>query len=393
MRDIHSGRNTTLKKIANKQCTMEDTRMLDSSSLVEHPDNEYLFGMEGIERLAEGMRKVGFKGAIEVWDMKDGSFLIYSGARRNRANMLLGKTRIKAFVYPYPESETERRRELLGANIYGRNAVQRDNAIYTARQINYLRETIQMERENGTYEGGKTREELAKEFGTSSSNIYKYESLLKLNERAQEAVANGEIQLAQGSSMSVLASDYQDIVLDALQLMRNFNMTGARDEVQELVDYIKAHEGEPLTAEDAVKSVCDARASMNATNTSRMDADGEISKEDQEKIQETVQVDGTWEDAGIPAGTDVDAAQGILSEKSITPFYTPKVAAKKFNQYYGKIEEFLRADKQYKEKDREDVLRKLQQLRELIDSEISRFGQEEAEGGRVKQPDIRNGDI
>ena len=59
--------------------------MLDSSSLVEHPDNEYLFGMEGIERLAEGMRKVGFRGAIEVWDMKDGSFLIYSGARRNRA--------------------------------------------------------------------------------------------------------------------------------------------------------------------------------------------------------------------------------------------------------------------------------------------------------------------
>ena len=39
MRDIHSSRNSALKKIANKQCTMEDTRMLDSSCLVEHPDN------------------------------------------------------------------------------------------------------------------------------------------------------------------------------------------------------------------------------------------------------------------------------------------------------------------------------------------------------------------
>ena len=354
--------------------------MLDSSSLVEHPDNEYLFGMEGIERLAEGMRKVGFRGAIEVWDMKDGSFLIYSGARRNRANMLLGNTRIKAFVYPYPESETERRREFLGANIYGRNAVQRDNAIYTARQISYLRETIQMERENGIYEGGKTREELAKEFGTSSSNIYKYESLLKLNERAQEAVANGKIQLAQGSSMSVLASEYQNIVLDALQIMRDFNMTGARDEVQELVDYIKAHEGEPLTAEDAVNFVCDARVFMDASNISKMNANSDISREGQEKIQKTAQVDGTWEDTGVSADEDMGSAQGILSEKSTTPFYTPKVAVKKFNQYYGKIEEFLRADKQYKEKDREDVLRKLQQLRELIDSEISRVGQEEAEG-------------
>lgn len=99
MRDVRSGRNTTLKKIGNKQCTMEDTRIQDSSCLVEHPDNEYLFGMEGIDRLAESMKRVGFKGAIEVWDRKDGTFPLYSGARRNRANTLLGNTQIKTFVY------------------------------------------------------------------------------------------------------------------------------------------------------------------------------------------------------------------------------------------------------------------------------------------------------
>ena len=368
MRDIHSGRNTTLKKIANKQCTMEDTRMLDSSCLVEHPDNEYLFGMEGIDRLAEGMKRVGFKGAIEVWDMKDGTFLIYSGARRNRANTLLGNTQIKAFVYPYPESETERRRELLGANIYGRNAVQRDNAIYTARQINYLRETIQMERANGTYEGEKTREELAKEFGTSPSNIYKYESLLKLNSRAQEAVANGELQLAQGSSMSVLSDGYQDIVLDALQLMRDSHMAGARDEVQELVDYIKAHEGEPVTAEDAVRSICAARGVGSVGEGAETDSSP---------------------DADMPDGGDGNAEGGTTpaqAGREARPFpvsYTTKTAAKKFNQYYGKMEEFLRADKQYKEKDREDVLDKLQQLKALIDSEISKLQQpgDAADGG------------
>lgn len=376
-RDIHSGRNTTLKKIANKQYTMEDTRMLDSSCLVEHPDNEYLFGMEGIDRLAEGMKRVGFKGAIEVWDMKDGTFLIYSGARRNRANTLLGNAQIKAFVYPYPESETERRRELLGANIYGRNAVQRDNAIYTARQINYLRETIQMERENGTYEGEKTREELAKEFGTSPSNIYKYESLLKLNSRAQEAVAKGELQLAQGSSMSVLSDGYQDIVLDALQLMRNFNMSGARDEVQELVDYIKAHEGEPVTAEDAVRSICEARGVGSAGEDTETDG-----------TMAPTGTDGS-PDAGMPDRGDGNAEGGTTpaqAGREARPFpvsYTTKTAAKKFNQYYGKMEEFLRADKQYKEKDREDVLGKLQQLKALIDSEISKLQQpgDTADGG------------
>lgn len=371
MRDMHSGRNTTLKKIANKQCTMEDTRILDSSSLKEHPDNEYLFGMEGVERLAEGMKKVGFKGAIEVWDLKDGTFLIYSGARRNRANTLLGNTTIKAFVYPYPESETERRRELLGANIYGRNAVQRDNAIYTARQISYLRKTIQMERDNGTYEGEKTREELAKEFGTSPSNIYKYESLLKLNSRAQEAVANGELQLAQGSSMSVLSDGYQDIVLDALQLMRDFNMSGARDEVQELVDYIKAHEGEVVTAEEAVRFICEARGTSEATEP--------------EEVSGFTSLEGSQDTGEQDEGTGAAENETALTQtaKPARPFpvaYTPKTAAKKFNQYYGKMEEFLRADKQYKEKDREDVLGKLQQLKELIDSEISKITKPDGEG-------------
>lgn len=371
MRDMHSGRNTTLKKIANKQCTMEDTRILDSSSLKEHPDNEYLFGMEGVERLAEGMKKVGFKGAIEVWDLKDGTFLIYSGARRNRANTLLGNTTIKAFVYPYPESETERRRELLGANIYGRNAVQRDNAIYTARQISYLRKTIQMERDNGTYEGEKTREELAKEFGTSPSNIYKYESLLKLNSRAQEAVANGEIQLAQGSSMSVLSDGYQDIVLDALQLMRDFNMSGARDEVQELVDYIKAHEWEVVTAEEAVRFICEARGTNEATEP--------------EEVSGFTSLEGSPDTGEQDEGTGAAENETALTQtaKPARPFpvaYTPKTAAKKFNQYYGKMEEFLRADKQYKEKDREDVLGKLQQLKELIDSEISKITKPDGEG-------------
>ena len=369
MRDIHSGRNTTLKKIANKQCTMEDTKMLDSSCLTEHPDNEYLFGMEGIERLAEGMRKVGFKGAIEVWDMKDGTYQIYSGARRNRANTLLGNSRIKAFVYPYPESETERRRELLGANIYGRNAVQRDNAIYTARQISYLRETIRMERENGIYEGEKTREELAKEFGTSPSNIYKYESLLKLNDRAQAAVANGGIQLAQGSSMSVLSSEYQDIVLDALQLIRDSNMAGVRDEVQELVDYIKAHEGEPVTAKDAVRSVWGARKPMDSAEYAD-DTDQETGRVRalQESMAGSADVIGNETDS--VSGKDGQAMQAVLPDRPAAVSYAPKTAAKKFNQCYEKMEEFLRANKQYKEKDRGDVLDKLQQLRAMIDSEI-----------------------
>lgn len=100
----------------------------------------------------------------------------------------------------------------------------------------------------------------------SPAKIYKYESLLKLNSRAQDAVAKEELQVAQGSSMSVLSEEYQDIVLDALQLMRDFHMAGVRDEVQELVDYIKNHEGEPITAEEGVRSICGTMGTYNTAD-------------------------------------------------------------------------------------------------------------------------------
>ena len=326
MRDIHSGKNSTLKMIVNKQQAMEDSKMLDMDCLLEHKDNEYLFGMEGVERLADGMKRVGFKGAIEVWDLKNGTYLIYSGARRARANKLLGNERIRAFVYPYPESEAERRRQLLGANIYGRNAVRSDDPIHTARQISYLHDTIRMEREEGVAFGMKSRDILAKEFGTSPSNIYKYESLLKLNERGQEAVRTGDLQIAQGSSMSVLDFKGQDLVLDALEILRSSVGEISRERVQALVDFVKEHpDTDPDTAAIA---------------------------------------------AGKPEVKPARSKEGSSLSAPEAVSYTPKLAVRKFGQFYGKMEGFLRAPKDYEKKDRDDVLAKLNHLKSLVEQEI-----------------------
>ena len=94
MRDMRGNRNLALKNLVNQKATMNDTEMLQISHLVEYPDNEYVFGMEGIERLANAIKANGFKGAIEVWDMGDGEYMIYSGARRTRAFQTVSYTHL-----------------------------------------------------------------------------------------------------------------------------------------------------------------------------------------------------------------------------------------------------------------------------------------------------------
>ena len=362
MRDMRGNRNLALKNLVNQKTTMNDTEMLQISHLVEYPDNEYVFGMEGIERLAAGIKTNGFKGAIEVWDMGDGQYMIYSGARRTRAYKLLGNDMIKAFVYPYPESETLRRRLFLGANIYGRDAIKKGDAIHTARQIDYLRKTIDMEREAGTYVGPKTREALADEFGTAPSTIYKYESLLNLNERAQQAVMDGDLQLGQGSSMSILDSEKQNLVLDAAAQMKEMNIVSGRDEVQELIDYVKAHADEELTPEMLVTAVCGNLQETAMAQTQQENAATTGTTETGEHAQDSC------EDTQENGSNDQNAtAPAPVTEPKK---YTSKAATKKFNQCYDKMEEFLQAQKQYKAQDREDVLTKLQNLKEMIDKEI-----------------------
>lgn len=358
MRDMRGNRNLALKNLVNQKATMNDTEMLQISHLVEYPDNEYVFGMEGIERLANAIKANGFKGAIEVWDMGDGEYMIYSGARRTRAFQMLGHETIKAFVYPYPESETLRRRLFLGANIYGRDAIKKGDAIHTARQIDYLRKTIEMEREEGTYDGQKTREELAKEFGTKPSTIYKYESLLKLGERAQKAVVDGILQIAQGSSMSVLDEDKQSLILDAMELMKERNIVSRRDEVQELIDVVKDHDGEPLSVEELVEAVCRTDAGGSSRPWQKQ-------KEQRRRVQKTAyrKPARMRRETGV---TETTQEKPAAEPKK----YTSKAAVKKFNQCYDRMEDFLNTDKKYKEQDREEVLEKLQALKAMIDSEI-----------------------
>lgn len=180
--------NKTLQSVASKSALMKAgavVKQLPVKELKDNPDNEYLFGMEqsDIEHTTTGIRKNGFKGAINVYSCPDGTYEVYSGHIRKYAAIEAGLDTISCLIEPEPE-ETVKRRQLLGANLYGRNKVQSDNPILVARQIHYHRETLEMEGFKGD-----TREQIAVDFRISDSQVYKYEALLKLEPELQEVVA------------------------------------------------------------------------------------------------------------------------------------------------------------------------------------------------------------
>lgn len=180
--------NKTLQSVADKSALMKAgavVKQLPVKELKDNPDNEYLFGMEqsDIEHTTVGIKKNGFKGAINVYSCPDGSYEVYSGHIRKYAAIEAGLETIPCLVEPEPE-ETIKRRQLLGANLYGRNKIQSDNPILIARQIHYHRETLEMEGFKGD-----TREQIAVDFRISDSQVYKYETLLKLEPDLQDLAA------------------------------------------------------------------------------------------------------------------------------------------------------------------------------------------------------------
>ena len=71
-------KNTTqIKELGTKIQQDNIPKMIQMDKLIEHEDNEYLFGEndeDTIKNLAEGIKKEGFNGAILVWDMRNGTY-------------------------------------------------------------------------------------------------------------------------------------------------------------------------------------------------------------------------------------------------------------------------------------------------------------------------------
>ena len=158
------------------------TTSIPLSKLKSSPHNIDM-PMDAIEALAEDIRKNGLHVPISVYDMKDGTYQIWSGHRRKTALDMIGKTSAECFVSEYPKSKETEFLSWLESN-----EAQRDKtAAYCSAVIkqteNYLLETDsdfvfltvdQRVRRISSY--------LTNELGHSGysvTNVYRYKSLEK----------------------------------------------------------------------------------------------------------------------------------------------------------------------------------------------------------------------
>lgn len=230
--------SVTLKSVAEKSKMLSNTKVivkLPVDKLVDHPDNEYLFGMkqEDIDHMAEGIAQNGFKDPIEVYDNQDGTYLIYSGHIRKYGAIKNGMTDIDAIVYDKPE-ENVIRRELLGANLFGRNRIDNSDPILVARQLEYHTETLHME---GFL--GNRRKQVAKEFGfKSDANVHKYIALLSLIPELQKKVSERMVSYSGISAAAQMTEKEQEQLNELLEQKLNSD-TVTRSELENMIKEIR----------------------------------------------------------------------------------------------------------------------------------------------------------
>lgn len=204
-----SGPNPALLKLQqNMQKTTSKTNTqalvnLPIKSLDWNPDNEFIFGMKGLEQFAE-ILKGKFKGAVVVFDKGnvDGvhRYEIGSGHRRVEAKKLAGDTTIPCIVLPMP-SDVEKAEFLIDSNIQNRPLT----AINYARAFSYLKEKYEEENEKLKAEKKKPEnvlEKIAKRYGMTKMSVNRYISLNRLIPELQQMIEDNVVAWTSLSEVS-----------------------------------------------------------------------------------------------------------------------------------------------------------------------------------------------
>ena len=216
---IHKKLNTLYDDLKPIDEENSHIKKLQLSQLVEHDNNEYLFGGlddKSIANLQEGIKKDGLTGTLIVWDLGDGKYEIASGHRRYRALKNLDyKDPIYCWVSDCPKSKDEKDRQLIYYNIHSRgsiNAASNGKSIYITRQISRLKEILDHQK----FTGNKA-EKIAFEFNCSKRTIDLYSSLESCSQEVLDAESEGIITLNIASSLHSLSEEDQNKIVEFLR--------------------------------------------------------------------------------------------------------------------------------------------------------------------------------
>lgn len=273
-----------LQEVAMKNSALNNGTIIvpvEIEKLHDNPDNAYLFGMEreDILHTAEGIKLNGFHGAIEVFDTGKGFYEIYSGHIRKYGAIEAGMKKIPCFISQMPDP-AQKRRLLIGANLYGRNKIKSNNPILTGRQLAYHKATLKMENFKGDI-----REQLAKEFGISGSQVHKYMALTELIDPLQEIIGKGLVPFSLMYSAKTFSEADQEKLYECLMEILRDHEPLNQQEVKRCLYLVS---GEAYASNQAMS--VDQGAGMQKQNTVSTDQDKIVVHDEQLKIPSAAQV-------------------------------------------------------------------------------------------------------
>lgn len=145
------------------------------SKLKVNPLNEEIFSQDNIEEFADAMKEEGFEGShtLGVYDLHDGTYEIYSGHRRYLSALKADIEQLPCYIKEEP-TEAEKVADLINSNLNTRAL----SPLEYGKMITKYKEYVLKGESN-------TRGKLAKHFGISEANVYRYECMMNLIEPLQ----------------------------------------------------------------------------------------------------------------------------------------------------------------------------------------------------------------
>ena len=300
-------------------------KVIPVDSITEDPDNAELYGEYEIEGLTEAIKKDGFNGLVIAYQDGD-TYRLMSGHRTRLAAKNAGLKEIPTFVVPAPKDDIDRRKKLVGMNLHGR----RYTPIRMAKEAQYQYETYLEEKKRAEEEGGEypysLLEQVAADLEISKSQVTKYRQLLKLLPELQEMADTGVCPWAALAAASQLTEEQQKALYSRITGQLKISGIGSVNSqyIKDEVDYCK-----------------------------RMNPDA-------------YQYDAN----------DTSLYSDELKDKIASPVKAKRRAnrAVSIRKSYEMLENALGEDMILKEKDRNDVVQKLNSMKEMIDLLLAKVG-------------------
>lgn len=240
----------TIKKAAavnRNEANIPKIELIDISLLDENPDNENVFNMDGMEQLKRSINENGFTVPVEVFKKPDGRYEISSGHRRVRAMKELGKDRVPCIVNSMP-NDIVRAKRLLDSNITNRDMKPMDYARAIEYYVDYVLKPSGF--------AGRINDACADYFGISSSAVYKYRSLSKIDSSLQELADDERFPFTSLVSAHRLSPGMQERLASELKKMlsKDGDDDGpSRDRIMSLIRNLLKEEDRYRGANDRAK--------------------------------------------------------------------------------------------------------------------------------------------